>query len=160
MRSYCKGLVISRWSVEAGYADWLSKESGQRNEWRVYQEYGSPDALIDEILWEVTMRTLSFRPIRRYPRVEPTNGKVRIIGIESVKQQVCDHVAVVLMEPFLSRRMGFYQVASVPGKGQRLVRDTLRRWANEGRARYHVKADVRQCYPSIGHGVVLGILRK
>ena len=158
MRSYCKGLVITRQMVEAGYDDWLSKESGRRNEWRVYREYGCPEALVEEILWQVTLRSLEFPPIRRYERTEPTNGKVRIIGIESVKQQVVDHMAVVLLEPFLSRRMGFYQVASVPGKGQRLVRDTLRRWAPD--ARYHVKADVRQCYPSIRHDVVLGILGK
>ena len=158
MRSYFKGMEISRFMVEIGYADWLSKDSGKRNEWRVEEEYGSADALIDEILWEITFRTLKFRPIKRYPRTEPTNGKVRMIGIESVKQQVCDHLAVVLMEPFLSRKMGFYQVASVPGKGQRLVRDTLRKWAPD--SKFHVKADVRQCYPSIRHDVVMGILRK
>ena len=157
MRSFCKGLVVTRWMVEIGYADWLSKESGQHNEWRVYQEYGGPEALIEEILWQITFRSLEFRPIKRYPRVEPTNGKVRMIGIESVKQQVVDHMAVVLLEPFLSRRMGFYQVASVPGKGQRLVRDTLKKWVID--AKYHVKADVRQCYPSIRHDIVLKILR-
>ncbi len=158
MKSYCKGLVISRDMVELGYADWLDKESGKRNEWRVYEEYGSPEALVEEILWEVTCRTLRFKPIKRYQRTEPTNGKVRVIGIESVKQQVCDHMVVVLMEQFLQRRIGFYQVASVPGKGQRMVRDTLSKWVLD--SKYHVKADVRQCYPSIRHDVVMDILRK
>jgi len=158
MRSYCKGLVITRFHVELGYQDWLSKDSGKKNEWRVDKEYGSYDALIDEIYQEISSRTLKFEPIKRYERVEPTNGKIRLIGIESVKQQVCDHLAVLMMAPFLERRIGFYQVASIPGKGQRFAKNTLEKWVLE--SKYHVKCDIRQCYPSIEHGVAMGILKK
>ena len=158
MKSYCKGLEIDRALVERAYALWLTRPSGHKNRWRVAEEHGSADALIDEIVWQVTMRTLEFEPIHRYQRVEPTNGKLRTIGVESVKQQVCDYVAVLALEPMLEAKVGFYQVASVPGKGQRLARGALRRWSREGG--YHVKADVRQCYPSISHDVVMRILRR
>lgn len=158
MKSYCKGLEIDRALVRSAYDLWLTKSSGRKNRWRVEREYGSADALVDEIVWEITMRTLTLAPIRRYERVEPTNGKRRTIGVESVKQQVCDYVAIVAMQPLLDAKIGFYQVASIPGKGQRLARGALRRWSREGG--YHVKADIRQCYPSISHDVVMRVLRK
>lgn len=90
--------------------------------------------------------------------MEPTNGKHRIIGIESVKQQVCDYVAVQALEPLLHARVGFYQVASVRGKGQLFAARTVRHWAHEGG--YWVHLDVRQCYPTISHQVVMAILEK
>lgn len=93
MKSYCKGLALDRESVERAYARWRSGESGSKNEHRVYEEYGTPGALVEEIAFEIASRTLTFRPIRRYPKRESTNGKLRIIGVESVKQQVCDYLA-------------------------------------------------------------------
>lgn len=158
MKSYCKNLVIDRDLVVRAYEGWRSGCSGHKNAYRVTDEYGSADALIDEILWQLTMRTLEFRPIHRYQRVEPTNGKRRVIGVESVKQQVCDYLAIIALQSLLDAKIGFYQVASIPGKGQRLVRGALRRWAHEGG--YHVKADVKQCYPSISQDVVMRVLRK
>ncbi len=158
MKSYCKGLVVDRALVQRAYDAWSSRPSGRKNAHRVVEQYGCADALVDEILWEITMRTLEFEPIRRYTHVEPTNGKVRVIGIESVKQQVVDYVACLALEPLLEAKIGFYQVAAVPKKGQRLCRGALRRWVRG--ATYHVKLDVRQCYPSTSHEVVMGVLRK
>ena len=158
MKSYCKGLVVDRALVRHAYEVWLTKPSGKKNGWRVEKCYGSVDALIDEIVWEVTLRSLRFDPIRRHEHREPTNGKLRIIGIASVKQQVCDYVAVLAMKPMLDAKLGFYQVASVEGKGQRLCRGALKRWSRGSRC--HVKADIRQCYPSISHDVVMRILRR
>lgn len=158
MKSYCKGLVVDRALIERAYATWSTRPSGRKNAHRVVEEYGGAEGLIDEILWQITMRTLEFEPIRRYQRTEPTNGKVRTIGVESVKQQVCDYVAVLALQPMLDAKVGFYQVAAVPGKGQRLCRGALRRWVRDGT--YHVKLDVRQCYPSTSHETVMGVLRK
>lgn len=149
---------MDRALVERAYATWSTRPSGRKNAHRVVEEYGGADGLIDEILWQITMRTLELEPIRRYRHVEPTNGKVRTIGIESVKQQVVDYVAVLALEPLLTAKLGFYQVAAVPGKGQRLCRGALRRWVRD--ARYHVKMDVRQCYPSTSHETVMGVLRR
>ena len=158
MKSYCKGLEVDRDLVARAYEAWLGGESGHKNGWRVEAEHGSADALVEEILWETTCRTLTFEPIHRYEHREPTNGKVRTIGVESVKQQVCDYVAVLALKPLLEAKLGFYQVAAVKGKGQRLCRGALRRWSHD--ARYHVKGDVRKCYPSISHDVVMRMLRR
>ena len=158
MKKYQRGHEIVRDDVARAVSAWLSGESGRKNGHRIVEEYGSVDALIDEILWEIVMRTLTFVPIRRYFSRERSNGKVRLIGIESVKQQVCDYLVVMLLDPLYEARVGFYQVASVKGKGQRLCRGALRRWVREGG--YHVKLDVRKCYPSCSHEVVMRMYEK
>ena len=158
LKSYCKGLKVDRDFVAEAYASWLVAPAGRKNGWRVEKDFVGEDALIDEIAGEIATRTLQFEPIRRYEHKEPTNGKVRTIGILSVKQQVCDYVMASALEPLLNAKIGFYQVAGVKGKGQKLARSAIRRWSREGG--YHVKLDVSKCYPSISHDLVMRILRK
>ncbi len=158
MKSYCKGLVIDSGLVWQAYETWETKPSGRKNGWRVEKEYGGAEALVTEISEEIRERRLTLQPIRRYEHIEPTNGKTRVIGISSVKQQICDYVAVLALEPMLEAKVGYYQVASVPNKGQKLCRIALKGWVSS--AKYHVKADIRQCYPSISHELVMRKLRK
>lgn len=120
MKSYCKCLVIDRKHVARAYELWSKAQAGHKNAWRVPKEHGSASALIDEIAEEVAERRLSFRPIHRYEHREPTNGKVRTIGVESVKQQVVDYAVILAMQPLLDAKLGYWQVAGVPGKGQAL----------------------------------------
>ena len=158
MKSYCKGLVIDREHVARAYELWSKAQAGHKNAWRVPKEHGSASALIDEIAEEVAERRLTFRPIHRYEHREPTNGKVRTIGVESVKQQVVDYAVILAMQPLLDAKLGYWQVAGVPGKGQSACRRAMRKWVREGG--YHVKLDIRQCYPSISHDVVRRIVRR
>lgn len=144
--------------VISAYESWLDSKAGKKNAWRVQQEHGSASALIQEIVREVETRSLAFRPIKRYRHREPTNGKLRIIGVESVKQQVCDYVAVAAMSRLLDAKVGFWQVSSVPGKGQLMAAHAVRRWSQEGG--YYVHMDVRKCYPSIKADVVMMLLRR
>ena len=158
MKSYCKGLRVDEALVISAYESWLDSKAGKKNAWRVPQEHGSASALIGEIVHEVETRSLAFRPIKRYRHREPTNGKLRIIGVESVKQQVCDYVAVAAMSRLLDAKVGFWQVSSVPGKGQLMAAHAVRRWSQEGG--YYVHMDVRKCYPSIKADVVMMLLRR
>lgn len=158
MKSYCKGLVMGRDHIARAYGEWSRAEAGRRNAWRVVREFGSADALIDELASEIAGRCLTLRPIRRWERTEPTNGKVRTIGVESVKQQVLDYAVVAALRPMLEAKVGYWQVAGVRGKGQAACRRAMRRWVHEGG--YHVKVDVRQCYPSISHEVVRRVMRR
>lgn len=140
------------------YQRWAGAQAGRKNAYRVISEHGSPEALIREIAVEIQTRTLALRPIRHYTRVEPTNGKRRLIGVHSVKQQVVDYVAICVMEPFLTAKAGFYQVSSTKGKGQLFAARAVRKWSLDGG--YWVHVDVRQCYPSISGDLVLAILRR
>lgn len=157
MKSYCKGLKVDRDLVAKAYGLWCLADSGRKNQWRVVREYGSPGALVDEIVSEVRCRRLTLRPIRYYDTMD--TRKKRHIGQESIKQQVLDYVAVTAMEDFLNSKIGFYQVSSVPGKGSVFASKTVKRWIRDEDL-YWVHLDVRKCYASIGHGEVTEILNK
>lgn len=156
MKTYCKHMILDEGHVRDAYDLWSHARAGRKNAHRVAEEHGSAGNLIREIIGEIQSRSLVLRPIRRYQHIEPTNGKIRTIGIESVKQQVCDYVAVLALEDLLHAKVGFYQVASIPGKGQRLAAHSIRRWSQAGG--YWVHMDVRQCYPSIRPELVMSIL--
>jgi hypothetical protein len=158
MKSYCKNLVITQDHIKDAYKKWSKAQSGRKNQHRVYEEYGSPEKLFAELQHEINTRSLVLRPIRHYEYKEPVNGKIRILGIESVKQQVLDYLVIGALEQFLNAKIGYYQVASIKGKGQIFAAKTMRKWVQEGG--YWVHLDVEQCYPSISHDVVLKILRK
>lgn len=158
MKSYCKGLLIDRNIISDAYKLWRENESGKKNSWRVYKEYGSEYALIDEIYNEIRDRELRFRPLKKSTIIDPSNGKEREIAVASIKQQVCDYVCVSCMQDFLKARMGFYQTANEKGKGLEMCRNTIRKWSKEDA--YFIKADIRKCYPSIKTTLVLDILYK
>lgn len=158
MKSYCKGLRVDEALISRAYESWLKAPAGKKNEWRVGDEHGSPEALISEIASEVSSRSLTLRQIKRYRHREPTNGKLRIIGVESVKQQVCDYVAIEALKGLLHAKVGFWQVSSVKGKGQLMAANAVSRWSQE--RGYFVHIDVRKCYPSIKADVVMRILRR
>lgn len=158
LKTYCKGLRIDEALISRAYESWLDAQAGKKNAWRVVDEHGSAEALMAEIESEVAARSLTFRPIKRYRHREPTNGKLRIIGVESVKQQVCDYVAIEALSGLLRAKAGFWQVSSVRGKGQLMAANAVRRWVQEGG--YFVHLDVRKCYPSIRPDVAMRILRR
>lgn len=79
---------MDRAHIARAYDEWSHAKAGHKNAWRVPKEHGSVDALIDELVREIDGRCLTLRPIKRYEHKEPTNGKIRTIGVESVKQQV------------------------------------------------------------------------
>ncbi len=158
LKTYCKNLRIDATLIARAYESWLAAPAGKKNAWRVAAEHGSAEALLDEIEREVEGRCLALRPIKRYRRREPTNGKLRVIGVESVKQQVCDYVALEALRPLLAAKVGFWQVSSVKGKGQLMAARAARRWSRAGG--YHVHLDIRKCYPSIKCEVVMRVLRR
>ena len=149
MKSYCKGLVITEEIVRDAFYHWREGEAGRKNGWRVKQEHGTDENLIAEIYEEIRERRLACAPIRYRTHVETSNGKERIIAIESVKQQVLDYVFHDCIEPMLDAKLGYYQTASIAGKGQVWAKRHIVRWMHEGG--YWVKTDFRKCYPSAAH---------
>ena len=158
LKTYCKDFTITEDHVAAAYEQWEKALAGKKNRHRIDEEHGDPETLIREITLEIRDRRLTLRPIHYYWHHEPSNGKLRRIGVQSVKQQVVDYVAVLALEQFLDARIGYYQVASMPGKGQLFAAKAIRRWSQEGG--YWVHLDARQCYPTISHDLVQRIIDK
>ena len=158
MKTYCKNLVITEQMVDRAIGEWLSGTAGKKNGWRIDAEHHGRDALVKNITSEIRGRCLHFKPIMRHERREPTNGKLRIICVESVKQQVCDYLAVDCLEKLLHAKIGYYQVGASRGKGGIFAKDAIRKWVHQGG--YFIKSDIHKCYPSIKHDLVMRLLKK
>ena len=144
LRTYCKGLAVDEAFVAAAYERWRRNEAGRKNAWRVDREYGGAEALVAEIAREANDGTLSFAPLKTRPRNE--DGKVRDIGIEPVKQQVCGYVVDMAVEPLWNAKVGYWQI-SRPGFGQFRAAGSVQRWMVE--CEYHVHVDFRKCYDNV-----------
>ena len=158
MKTYLKNYTITEQDVTNALESWMANASGHKNSYRIAQEYGNAHALVTEIYEEIINRNLQFKSIHRYNRTESINGKVRKIGVESIKQQIVDYLVCILLTPLFDAKIGFYQVASMKGKGQKLCRIALNKWVKD--TTYHVKMDIRQCYPSTSHDIVRDTYRK
>lgn len=158
MKSYCKNLTITRELVAQGYEAWTHAPAGKKNLWRVADEYGSADNLIDILYAEIKTRTLAFKPFRHTTRRDQNTGKLRRISIACVKYQIATYVLKLCIDDFLHAKLGYYQVAGVEGKGQKLARIALKKWSREKGS--HTKNDVRKCYDHITVKLVWDIVRK
>lgn len=144
MKTYCKNLVVDEAIVARAYDRWRHNEAGRKNAWRVPREHGSVEALCAEIAREMNDGTLAFAPLKTVPRNE--DGKVREIGVEPVKQQVCGYVVDLALEEMWNARVGYWQI-SRPGFGQFRAAGSVQRWMRQ--CGYHVHLDIRKCYDSI-----------
>lgn len=95
-------------------------------------------------------------------RYDGNSGKLREIGVESIKQQIYNYVAVNALKELFERKIGKYQCASVPGRGHVYGKNAIERWIrkNPDKTRAGAKADVRHCYPSINTRKLMRFLRK
>lgn len=158
LKTYCKGILIDHELFIKAYELWLESESGKKNGWRVIEEYGSIYSLSEEIVYELETHTLYFRPIRYHNEIE-RNGKMRRIGIESVKQQIVNYAVNYVLDDFYNDKIGFYQIASIEGKGPIFGAKTVQKWISEDKLVY-AHGDVKKCYESISKNIVMSIVKK
>jgi len=111
---------------------------------------------------EIKNRNITFAPIKYSTRIDGNSGKVREIGIESIKQQIFNYAAVIGLRELFDRKIGEYQCASIPGRGQVYGKKALERWIlkNPDKSRIAAKGDVQKCYPSIDKERLKSFLEK
>lgn len=131
----------------------------------IYYRYGEEalyaftELAITEIQKEIKSGTFSFPAIWYRDKVDGSSGKIRRIGIQNIKQQLYDHIAVEALKPCL-KRIGEYQYASIKGRGTTKGKEVISRWIRNRDMRYFVKLDVRKCFESIDHGKMMEFLRR
>lgn len=112
---------------------------------------------IDIIRDEIIRGEISLPPIWYREKIDQSSGKIRRIGIQNVKHQLYDYIAVEAMQPIF-RRIGEHQYASIKGRGTLKGARMIRRWLKNRKTRYYVKLDIRKCFESIDHGSLIGFL--
>lgn len=121
--------------------------------------YWIVEIVIDEIKAEIEAWDIKFLPIWYKEKIDGSSGKVREIGIQNVKQQIYDYIAVEGLRPLLVR-IGEFQVASIKGRGQSYGTRFIRRWFRNKSIRYFGQADIKKCYASIDREKLMNFLQK
>lgn len=117
------------------------------------------EIVITKLQEEIINGTISFPPIWYRDKVDGSSGKIRRIGIQNIKQQLYDYIAVEGLKPIL-KRIGEYQYASIEGRGTTKGKEVIARWIRNREMRYFVKLDVRKCFESISQGKLMEFLRR
>ena len=131
----------------------------------IYYRYGKEalyaftELAITEIQKEIKSGTFSFPAIWYRDKVDGSSGKIRRIGIQNIKQQLYDYIAVEALKPCL-KRIGEYQYASIKGRGTIKGKEVISRWIRNRNMRYFVKLDIRKCFENIDHKLLMEFLRK
>lgn len=115
--------------------------------------------LINILQTEIINKNLSFPQIWYNDKKDPSSGKLRHIGIQNVKQQIYDYIAVEGLRPFLCR-IGTHQYASIKGRGQIAGARKISRWLRNKSLKYFAKLDIKKCYPSIKQDKLMDFLKK
>ena len=121
--------------------------------------YPIVEIVISDLREEIVNKSVSFPAIWYRDKIDVSSGKIRRIGIQNIKQQLYDYIAVEGMRPFL-KRIGEYQCASIPGRGTTKGKQVISRWLKDRNMRYFVKLDVKKCFESIDHDLLMAFLEK
>ena len=156
-RKYKRNDTIKYFSQVSGVS-----EGALRN---ILEDYGKEalypvvDKICDILREEIISDNISFPKIWYREKIDGSSGKVRRIGIQNVKQQLYDYIAVEGLSPLL-KRIGEYQCASIKGRGTLSGKKSIARWMKNKNNRYFVKLDVQKCFESIDREKLLLFLRR
>ena len=117
------------------------------------------DSIAHMLQQELRARYLILKPIWYSTRIDSSSQKPRTIGIQDIKQQMYDYIAVNALEPVF-RSIGEYQVASIPDRGNDYGIKAIAKWVKDDEVRYVGKMDIRKFYESVDRELLLKKLRR
>lgn len=118
--------------------------------------------IAQEMLKEIKERDITLKEIVYQQRIDRSSGKIRDIGITSIKQQVYDYICVNALKPLFDAKIGYYQCSSIKGRGQKHAKKAIEKCIRQKyrRARYVIKSDVKKCYKSIRQKILFKFLER
>lgn len=119
---------------------------------------GIIDTITDSIQNEIKDQSYKWKPIWYSEKLE--GNKIRKIGIQDIKQQLYDYIAVNGLMELFKKKIGYYQCAAIPGKGQVMGKKSIEKWLKSGKTRYGWKGDVSKYYENINKNRLKELLKK
>lgn len=181
MKRYCKAIDITDRALISTAVYKCLKKKYKRNDvlrllstytildvnqiYCIFKRYGKNairflvEAVIDDIRNEIINWDIKFPPVWYREKVDPSSGKIRRIGIQNIKHQLYDYIAVIALQPML-KRIGEHQYASIKGRGTLKGARDIRRWLKNRKLTYVAQADVRKCYESIDREKLMHFLER
>lgn len=122
--------------------------------------YPAVDVIAEHISKSIKENNLNLRPIKYFEKIDGMNHKKRIIGVQEPLHQIYDYVVVAGLQEMFDKKIGAFQCASLPGKGQSYGKRHIEKWVKEKKTIYFVKGDITQCFPSIPHSKLKRLLKR
>lgn len=159
LKTYCKHTHCATPTfVRQAIDHYLKGKRSRRDVTRFLDSHPDLDRLASQIGDEIREGRYRDTRIMYFNRIEPISNKHRVIGRETVRHQIYDHIAVMALQPLLDAKVGRWQTASIPNRGTIDARRAIKRWTRERSAKWFVKLDVRKYYPSIDRPTLKAML--
>ena len=128
----------------------ICKEYAKSKETR-YKLYEAISKAAYSMYQEIENRDIVLNPIVYQMRYDRTSEKIREIGISTIKQQVYDYLIVNACKKMFMAKIGYFQCASIPKRGQIFGKKKIERWIRKDykNSRYYYKCDIKKYYPSV-----------
>ena len=179
MKRCCKNVdITNREFLSRAVRECLKRKIGRKDTLRMFEEYtGTPysilrriardrrydllegqiETVIDGIRSEILSGDIHFKPILYMKKKE--NEKLRTIGIQNVKQQIYDYIAVYGLEELFRRKLYRHQYSSIPGRGPLSGMQRIRKWVRNKNYRYAWKGDAKHYYENISVPILKKMLK-
>lgn len=115
-----------------------------------------------EMFLEIKNKSIKIKKINYNTIIDKGSKKKRIIGSACMKQQCYDYVVVNALKEMFNAKIGHYQCASLPKKGQLYGKQALESWirTNPKKCAWFFKCDIKQFYPSVNHNIAKSLLKR
>nr|DAH47188.1 MAG TPA: hypothetical protein [Bacteriophage sp.] len=121
---------------------------------------GLINSVVDGIQQEIISKAYVVKPIRYRQQVDKCNGKVRTIGIQDIKQQLYDYIAVYAMDELFRKKLCFYQCGALKNKGNEFGAAAIKKWIDNLNMRWAWQSDVRHYYETISKRKLKRLLKR
>lgn len=180
MKRYCKNVDISdRTFIKASIEDCLRDKYKRNDVVCMFSEYsglqkdfiaeiaqtgnrkmfeGIVLTITESIRFEIINKKYCWKPIWYTWKLE--GNKMRRIGIQDIKQQLYDYIAVNGLKELFDKRIGYYQCAALPEKGQIMGMKAIKKRLKSSNIRYGWKGDGEKFYENINKDILKGLLNK
>lgn len=161
MKRKCKNVYITDLKfIEDSINECLKNKSKNRKDInRIKDEIGDVEDIAKVLKYEILTKKLVLKPIVYTRKYDNASKKWREIGIQDIKQQMYDYIAVRGMKE-LTGRIGKYQCASIKNRGQIYCARAVYNHLKDKTIKYAAKLDIRKHYESIPKDKLMCWLRK
>ena len=146
---------------EALYAGWFRVKTHNRHSYgydlMTVEQFGTVlDIEIDQLVKEMTEGRYRSRPLRT-ARIPKPDGDFRVLKIPCVRDRVVQAACLQLVEPLFDSRFSSASFAYRPGRGAHHAVAVARSMLRLGK-HWVVTADIRKCFDTIDHDIVLRLV--
>lgn len=183
MKRYCKNIDISdRNFIKKAILECLNGK-GKKNKFsrrdtiRMFSEYsnlptrflfyisktkqyhmfnGIIDTITEGVRFEILNKSYQWKEIWYSQKLE--GKKIRTIGIQDIKQQLYDYIAVNGLHELFDKKIGRYQCAAIPSRGQVMGKKAIEKWIRNKNVKYGWKGDAKKYYENINTKILKKLL--